>query len=271
MDGQQRIRTVLSFVEGEFELQDESPNWAGLSFEDLSGPDRKKIFEYNFVVRLLPDMPDDEVRAIFQRLNRNTTTLNAQELRHATYWGPFIKLMEEISDLEFWSEAGIFSANDRRRMLDVEFISEVAVAVMNGLQNKKKLLEEFYQQYETHFEDSERVKSIFVQVLGEIEQILPNISKTRWRKKSDFYTLFVTFAQYISRLPLSSERREVARATLIDLATSVDEVIRGDRSEGAAADQRIVDYVKNVERAASDLGSRRERERILKEVLSEVF
>lgn len=113
------------------------------------------MFEYNFVVRLLPDMPDEEVRAIFQRVNKNTTSLNAQELRHATYWGPFIKLMEEISDFEFWSDAGLFSANDRRRMIDIEFISEIAVAVLNGLQNKKKRLEEFYQQYETSFEEGE--------------------------------------------------------------------------------------------------------------------
>ncbi len=172
VDGQQRIRTVLSFVAGEFELQEESPSWSGLSFEDLGMQDRKKIFEYSFVVRLLPEMPDDEVRTIFQRLNRNTTTLNTQELRHATYWGPFIKLMEEISDFEFWSDAGIFSANDRRRMLDVEFISELAVAVLNGIQNKKKHLEEFYQQYETNFEDAEMVRTLFLNVLGEIGQIL---------------------------------------------------------------------------------------------------
>lgn len=36
VDGQQRIRAVLEFLAGEFELEDESPSWAGLSFEDLS-------------------------------------------------------------------------------------------------------------------------------------------------------------------------------------------------------------------------------------------
>src|SRR5580698_8391250 len=29
VDGQQRIRAVLSFLAGEFELDDESPHWAG--------------------------------------------------------------------------------------------------------------------------------------------------------------------------------------------------------------------------------------------------
>lgn len=271
VDGQQRIRTVLSFADDGFELEEESPRWAGLSFEDLSGEDRKKLYEYNFVVRLLPEIPDDEVRTIFQRLNKNTTVLNAQELRHATYWGPFIKLMEDVSDWDFWSEAGIFSANDRRRMLDVEFISELAVAVLNGLQNKKKLLEEFYQQYETTFDDAEKVQSVFLQVLGEIGQILPNMAKTRWRKKSDFYTLFVTLAQYSAQLPLSAEKRGLASQALIDFGSAVDGAIRAERDERIKIEPKVADYVRYVERAASDLGSRQERERVLKEVLAVVF
>jgi hypothetical protein len=156
-------------------------------------------------------------------------------------------------------------------MLDVEFISELAVAVVNGIQNKKKRLEEFYQQYETNFEDSELVRKIFIHVLGEIEQILPNLARTRWRKQSDFYTLFVTLAQYFDRFPLAAERRDIANRALMDLGTTVDLVIREQLPEDARPDQRVLDYIKNVERAASDLGSRRERERVLKEVLTEAF
>lgn len=271
VDGQQRIRTVLAFLAGDFEIEDEGSRWHGLAFEDLAPADRKKVFEYNFVIRLLPDIPETEVREIFQRVNRNTTTLNAQELRHATYWGPFIKLMEEISNLDFWSEAGMFSANERRRMLDIEFISELAVAVLNGLQNKKKLLEEFYQQYETTFDEEEKVRSIFNHVLGEIEQLIPNLSKTRWRKKSDFYTLFVKLAAHVSQLPLSADKREAASIALEKFALSVDLLITDEivTDEPTAANVSV--YVRNVERAASDLGSRRERERVLGEVLAPIF
>ncbi|HZU24689.1 MAG TPA: DUF262 domain-containing protein [Bryobacteraceae bacterium] len=283
VDGQQRIRAVLAFVAGEFDLEEESPNWAGLGFEDLSQQDRKKLFEYNFVVRLLPDMPDEEVRAIFQRVNKNTTTLNAQELRHATYWGPFIKLMEEVSDYDFWSTAGLFSANDRRRMLDVEFISEIAVAALAGLQNKKRRLEEFYQQFETSFEDEEKLRTIFVRVLGEIDQLFPDFAKTRWRKKSDFYTLFVKLAKHSAQLPLSADKRGQAAAYLRNLANDVDKLIsdgpsqlglverEGWTAEDEQSNKRAHEYLANVERAASDLGARRERERLLDELLAPVF
>jgi len=270
VDGQQRIRAVLSFLTNELELDDDSPNWAGLSFDDLSPDDRKKVFEYNFVVRLLPEMPDEELRAIFQRINRNTVTLNSQELRHATYWGPFIKLMEELADLEFWASASIFSANDRRRMLDVEFVSELAVAHLNGLQNKKKNLEEFYQQYETKFEASESVRTTFVQVLGEINQLLPTITKSRWKKKSDFYTLFLTFAKHRDALPLTKDRRVKATEVLNNFGNDVDRVI-SEESGTSVTDQRVQSYVRGVERAASDLGSRHAREVALESILEPVF
>ncbi len=271
VDGQQRIRAVLDFLAGEFELEDESPRWAGMSFEDLSGDDKKKVYEYNFVVRLLPDVPDEELRAIFQRLNRNTMTLTAQELRHATYWGPFIKIMEELSDYEFWNDSGLFSANDRRRMIDVEFISELTVAYLNGIQNKKKKLEEYYQQYEESFDQGEAVRSVFVKVLGELEQLLPNLAKTRWRKKSDFYSLFLCFARRVTDLPLPAEKRISARQILLDFALEVDKVIREELPETRSVSKLVTDFVKNVQRAASDLATRTERDSVLEEILEPVF
>ena len=270
VDGQQRIRAVLSFLAGEFELDEESPSWAGLEFDDLTPIDRKKVFEYNFIVRLLPEMPDEELRAIFQRINRNTVTLNPQELRHATYWGPFLKLMEDLADFEFWSNVGLFSANDRRRMLDVEYVSELAIAVLNGLQNKKKNLEEFYQQYETKFEEAEHLRTLFLRVLGELEQVLPNLSKTRWKKKSDFYTLFLKFAKHAELLPLSAELRASASSSLSDLAHTVD-ALNSETIDASSVSPDAQKYLRNVERAASDLGSRKAREQALDNWLSAVF
>lgn len=262
VDGQQRVRAVLSFLAGEFALDEESPVSQGLAFEELSPADRKKVFEYSFVIRLLPEMPDEELRAIFQRINRNTVTLNPQELRHATYWGPFIKLMEELADLDSWSSFGIFSANDRRRMLDAEYISEIAIAVLNGPQNKKRTLEEYYQQYETTFEGRDALLSLFVKVLGEIEQTLPNIAKTRWRKKSDFYSLFLALAKRHAKLPMPAEARAQTASALADLAGAVDGLV-AETIDPANAPDDVKKYLRYVERAASDLGSRRARDQVL--------
>lgn len=269
VDGQQRIRAVLGFIEGDFQLDSESPVAPMASFDDLAPPHRKKIFEYNFVIRLLPDIPDEELRAIFQRINRNTVTLNAQELRHATYWGPFITTMEKISDMPQWGVFGIFTPNDLRRMLDVEYISELSIAHLNGIQNKKKNLEEYYQQYEVEFDDADLLSGIFSRVLGELDQVLPNLSKTRWRKKSDFYTLFILFAQHVDRLPLSSDARELASKTLLEFAASIDEAVSDETK--MLISKEVTMYTRGVQRAASDLGSRRARQEALSSVMAPVF
>lgn len=269
VDGQQRIRAILGFLEGEYELDAESPVAPGASFDDLSAAHKKKIFEYNFVIRLLPDMPDEELRAIFQRINRNTVTLNAQELRHATYWGPFIQTMEDISNFDQWNMFGIFTPNDLRRMLDVEYVSELAIAHLNGLQNKKKNLEDYYQQYETEFDDAEELKAVFQKVLGELEQALPNLSKTRWKKKSDFYTLFLYLSKRTNQLPLPADARSNLADALESFAAAVDSVTSNDDEN--TSDEIIDKYVKAVQRAASDLGSRRNREEALATILNPIF
>ena len=50
----------------------------GAYFEDLTSEQKKAFFKYNFVVRILPDINDAELRAIFQRLNKNVVALNKQ-------------------------------------------------------------------------------------------------------------------------------------------------------------------------------------------------
>ena len=91
VDGQQRVRAVLDFLHGNFSLagDDVTKRWQGLNFESLSPDEKKAVFSYKFVVRVLPVMDEDNVRRIFARLNRNVVALNDQELRNATYWGPF--------------------------------------------------------------------------------------------------------------------------------------------------------------------------------------
>lgn len=275
VDGQQRVRACLEFLEGKFAMDGEdSPAWVDMKFDDMSSDDKKKIFSYQFVVRNLPVLPEEALRGIFKRLNRNVVALTAQELRHATYWGHFIKLMEKTADLEYWEGSGIFTANNIRRMADVEFISELAVAVLHGLQNKKANLDKMYQLYEREFEAAPRIEEIFIKTLGELSQILPNIKNTRWRKKSDFYTLFLVFASRAQQLPLTLEKREKAGELLLEFGKRVNLAVtlKTDPKQRKKLPKEVIKYAEAVERSASDLGSRKTRaesvEKILKHILS---
>lgn len=269
VDGQQRIRACLEFIEGGFSLTEkEAPKWPDFSFEELVDDDKKKVYGYNFVIRQLPDVDETELRAIFSRLNRNVVSLNAQELRHAVYWGPFISSMEALSDHEYWTDAGIFTANDIRRMLDIEFISELAIGHLHGVQNKKSSLEKWYATYEQSYPMKAKVEACFQTVLGELSQVLPELHKTRWRKKSDFYSLFLVFAAHLDQLPLTKTGRSKVQKSLANFGAEVDlEVGLG----GHKPSKLVKKYADAVEKAASDLSQRTKRQEVLEELLASVF
>lgn len=271
VDGQQRIRSVIEFIEGEFTLDaKDSPEWADMSFDDLSSEEKRRIFEYNFVIRILPPMLEVELRGIFQRINKNTVALNQQELRQATYWGPFIKLMNRISDKSIWPELGVFSANDVRRMLDVEFISELTIAMLHGFQNKKQNLDKYYQVYEQDFEEETEVEERFTIILREIHRILPDITTTRWRKKSDFYTLFLVFNGHIECLPFNRATREQARESLVIFSEQLTEFTKAEKLSDFNFLEDVIRYSSGT-RATTDIGERRRRHQSLDNFLQAIW
>lgn len=271
IDGQQRIRSVLEFIEGKFYMDEkESPEFHGTDFDGLSTNQKKMFFQYNFVVRILPDVSDAELRAIFQRLNKNVVALNKQELRQATYSGPFIGLMNSISDKEAFSKIGLFTPNDVRRMLDVEYVSELTIALLNGLQNKKDKLESYYQLYEEEFIDSESVRETYDIVLGELLKIFPSISNTRWSKKTDFYSLFLVFANHRSCLPLSKDNRAKACNILMDFGEAIKKKMTTTKEDDIEFTENVENYAKGM-RATTDLSSRKYRNLALEEELKDIW
>lgn len=261
VDGQQRTRAILEFINGGFSMDpQDSPDFADMYFEDLTSTQKQEFYKYNFVIRILPEVTDLKLREIFQRLNKNTVALNKQELRQATYWGPFIKTMNKLSDKDIWTDLDVFTANDIRRMLDVEFISELTIAVLHGHQNKKQNLETSYQIYEEEFEERNFIQELFDKVLPEITKILPDIKKSRWSKKSDFYTLFTVLAKYEEKLPFSSDVRSDLTTTLITFAEDINYFVRTDKESLQVKELsvNVLLYGKGI-RATTDLGSRKAR------------
>lgn len=272
IDGQQRIRSVLDFIAGEFSIDEkESPEFNGTDFEHLSPEQKRAFFQYNFVVRILPDIPDTELRAIFQRLNKNVVALNKQELRQATYSGPFIKLMNLISDKEIFGRMCLFTANDVRRMLDVEYISELTIAMLNGNQNKKDKLDLYYQLYEEDFQEGEKVQEYYDIILGELMRILPDIAQTRWKKKTDFYSLFLVFANHKNELPLSKESRNDARERILEFGDKITKR-QGVNNEEEIEDKNdpVEEYAKGM-RATTDASSRKYRQNALERILENIW
>jgi hypothetical protein len=284
VDGQQRIRTVLQFLGAETDPLEQEYNkfpldklsaesdWKNITFAELTDVEKRRFYGYSFAVRYLNTENDKEVRDMFGRLNKYLTPLNAQELRNATYTGPFIKLAEKLADNEYWAENRIFRAAAIRRMLDVEFMSELLIGVMHGPQGgSPKIIDEYYKQYEDYedeFPEQQRVERSFNEVLKQIQIILPEIKETRWGNKTDFYTLFVALASLLrtSELP-QSKAREIRRA----LDRFAKEIDRRLADEEATVSRNAIDYVRAVEKGANDKKRRADRQAAMKAVIGEFF
>ena len=178
-------------------------------------------------------------------------------------------------------------------MLDVEFISELAIGLLHGPQNKKQSLDTWYAVYEKEFEEASYLEMVFDKVLGEMTQLVRNVYRTCWREKSDFYTFFLVLASHERLLGFSSDHRQLASERLNTFQQQVTEYIGEIASKAlvgieeadgeeeivllrevpsgpveAKYSREVVQYAAAVERAASDLANRRIRGSQLESLLA---
>lgn len=268
VDGQQRTRSVLEFLDGEFPLSEEyNPEYADLNFKDLPENVRKQILNYTLYAREITDASEDQVRNLFKRMNQNVVALNSQELRHATYSGDFIKLMEEIAETEFLAENKIVTPNEIRRMKDIEFISELFVSMMHGIQDKTKELDKYYQLYEGRFDDKQKWYNNFQKIVDIILCIFPNLKETRWRNKSDFYTLFIVLSDLLKENFIPQQKYPNIKAELLKFSEKINEATKKE-NKGKRYSKEIMDYVNAVTKSTTDKDRRITRHKIILKMVS---
>jgi hypothetical protein len=157
-------------------------------------------------------------------------------------------------------------------MLDVEHVSELVVGYLHGFQNKKDSLDKWYAAYEEEFPEKEDVEQVFDAVTGELRHVLPEMRRTRWRNKSDSYSLFLVLAGHHDDLPLSRDAREEAHDKLIEFGEQVSAYltqVRAGRSPRVS--RRVAEYAGAVRAAATDLANRRVRAAQLESLLKDVW
>ena len=284
VDGQQRIRTVLQFVGSETDPGEQEHNkfvldmlpadsdWRNRDFASLSDDEKKAFYGYKFAVRYLNTESDEEVRDMFERLNRFLTPLKPQELRNSRFTGPFVQLTLALADDEFWAENRIVRAGQIRRMGDVEFVSELLIGVLHGPQDgSAKIVDDYYLQYEDfedEFPDQKRAEKSFGSALDLTKKILPDLKETRWSNKTDFYTLFVCLSSQLRTQELPDGNIAKARTALNKFEAEIDTRLADER---ARVGRKAVDYVRNVEKGANGKLRRANRQIALGSILSPFF
>lgn len=286
VDGQQRISACLAFVNGEFSLGDSDefdPRWRAKAFSELSVSLKSRFRSYEFIARKLPAKANDQaLREIFRRLNRTVEVLQPQELRHAAYTGAFIEFVESAASAVFLRDLGVFTPADYRRRRNDEFVAEVLMAVQaKAFPNKKDGLDELFLTFERQgFPEKvgDNLKRRFGRVASFMDTIAPDLKKTRFRNKSDAYSLLVFLSWNAEFLKLDNAQGNLFVDVAAEFSDAVNSIKRLESSQEPTesltesdAGKNALGYLRAVERAASDRLSRVRRAEVLEKTFGAVF
>jgi len=271
VDGQQRLRTVISFVQPDllsdfneqrdaFTIDDaHDSDLAGKAFRELPANIRQRILDYDFSVHVLPaDTEDREVLQIFGRMNSTGFKLNDQELRNAEYFGVFKELMYSLAyeQLERWRSWKVFTETDIARMLEVEETSDLVITIVTGPHGKKQgTITKYYKDHNEEFSSSAEVTKRFRAVMDSINEHhgreLPTLV---FKRKPLFHTLFTFYYDRMFGLksslrrarprPVGREVAEAVRRASADIATGnvpedLAKALRGATGDPRSREKRL--------------------------------
>jgi hypothetical protein len=199
VDGQQRLRTILSFLNDGFKISKKhNPKYGGYYFSQLNEVDediQAAILNYEISVDLLVNMPDPDVLDVFSRLNSYSVVLNEQEKINANHFGTFKLLADFLSKefYNFWIENGILTAQKCLRMEDVSLTADLIIAMCKGIKEKKKI-KSYYDAFEDNFDfDADELANRFRNIISLIRVIFGNgLRQTEFRRVHILYTLFTS-------------------------------------------------------------------------------
>jgi hypothetical protein len=238
VDGQQRISSILRFVRGDLRLSKTlKKDWAGRKFADLTAAQQDVIRQYSFNCEVFQAVSDKEILDIFARLNSYSVPLNKQELRNGRFFGYFKRTAYELAHdyLEFWRKNGIFSERSIARMLEVELTSELMIAELHGLQDKKKSIDTFYEDYDKRFAQQRKVEARFSATIDVIGEALGDaLESSEFARVPLFYSLFCAVYHRTYGLPG------------LDVGTPKRPLTTGERGQLASAIAKLSELISNA-------------------------
>jgi len=252
IDGQQRLNALLGYITDGFPLSAGlDPVYARKRFSHLQLSHQDAIRNYSFVCETFAGVTDAEVLDMFARLNTHAVPLNAQELRNGKYFGRFKQCAYRLAfeHVEFWRRNRVFTENGIARMGEVELTSELVIAEMDGLQDKKKSIDRFYAEYDEQFSEQSAIERKFRHTLDAIDDALGgNLADSEFSRPPLFYTLFCALFHRSYGLP-KFERRSpkrplsaTERASLLNAVLSLSDPIVAARERRPVPRSRL-DFV----------------------------
>ncbi len=230
VDGQQRLQTVLSFIKDGFKISKAHHEiYGGKYFSDFDPGTQREILKYEFVVDLLQDMPDNEVYDLFARINTYAEKLKPQELRNARWFGEFKSSVYLLAKefVSFLANSKVFTSKQILRMAEAEFISELLLAIEEGIrEGKKAVIDTCYRKYDDQFTNRKRHEKRFRETMDAIGGICGvDLPELKFRATRLFYPLFCAVYHMKFGLPrLHAPKRTLKTSDYPKLKIALEQV-----------------------------------------------
>ena len=228
VDGQQRLRAIFDFIDNGFSLRKaQNEQFGGCYFSELPAEVQADFLSYELTVNVLVDLDDKDVLDIFARLNSYGVRLNNQELLNAKYFGYFKQLAYSLgfNFTKYWEINKIFTSANIMRMKEAEFVSELLVVMLDGIQDLKAV-DKYYKKYDEDFDNRKEIESRFCETMDYIANLYGgNFSSTSYNSSPLFYSLFTSvYHLNYSVVNFDFARRPLTKADDAKMRVALDEI-----------------------------------------------
>jgi len=197
IDGQQRVTTIVDFLDDKLRLSSTSKNFAGMKYSDLSIEKQQAFQSYLIETSLVLAATRPELLEMFRRMNAYTAPLSAAEKRHSTYQGQFKWFIIEQAD-EFgyvFEKYNILTSKQLARMGDAEFIADLVAVLEYGIVSKSpKNIEDLYKKYDVNFAGQADYHHILEDFFNFLNAELDELADTFLMKSYVVHSLFTAYA-----------------------------------------------------------------------------
>ena len=272
VDGQQRLRTIFSFLDDGFKISKiHSQKYGRQYFSQLPGQIQASILKYELSVDLLLDAPDSEVLDIFARLNTYAVKLNAQELRNSSYFGEFKQLVYSLA-LEytsFWTASRIFTDSQILRMAETQLVSELVIAMMEGIKSRK-VIASYYRLHDDELPRARILSQRFKKTMDTIGAIMQPEFIRSFSSPVLFYSLFCAVYHGLFGLPGPAPTKRRLKASDYSKIRITLEKVEELFESKSGLNSEEKKFVESMKRHTTDESVRVSRTKFLVQRISEI-
>lgn len=186
VDGLQRVMTLVHYFEGHPDLKLVSVQ----PYAFLSEDEKRNFLQYEVAVRDLGATTRDLLIDVFQRINATKYSLTDIEIHNALYNGALKRYAESVADSRLFTENGVFTPTDYKRMGDLRFALSLVITLLSGYFNRDDSFEEYLERFNDEFPLESEVRQRLPPVMDFVEECGFEPKSRAW-KKADLFTLLV--------------------------------------------------------------------------------